>query len=469
MIIQIFKMEVITSTKGKKQLVYEGYVFVFQKKLASGTDSYECQRRRNYGCNARIKVLDDTIVDAINDHVHAPAMNHVEALRLRHGIKRKAIESQETPQQIISSAMVDISDGAASIIPPMRTIRRCIRRYRQSVGIPHPIPLGSSEMDIPEGLKLTTHGEQFLLFDSGKGSSSRMLIYSTQTNLDLLHRSELWFADGTFKTVPEIFYQLYTIHAFSNGRVFPCVYALLSDKKEETYNSFFLQLNSLKTGLNPVHFSVDFEQAAINAIRVSFPLTKINGCFFHFSQNVYRKIQSQGLQHQYMADYTFSQNVKMLVALAFMPLGDVINAFETLVAEMPEQLDPIIDYFENNYIGVVHRRGRRPPRFPLQLWNVKDRIEEEIPRTNNHVEAYHRHLQAAILAFHPNIWTFLQVLKKEEALRRVEMIQMEAGEVPPPQKLRYRECNIRIKTIVKDYTNRNILSYLRGIAHNLSF
>ena len=85
------------------------------------------------------------------------------------------------------------------------------------------------------------------------------------------------------------------------------------------------------------------------------------------------------------------------------------------------------------------------------------------------MEAYHRHLQAAILAFHPNIWTFLQVLKKEEALRRVEMIQMEAGEVPPPQKLRYRECNIRIKTIVKDYTNRNILRFLRGIAHNLSF
>ena len=147
-------------------------------------------------------------------------------------------------QQIVSSAVVNIGDGAASIIAPIRTIRRCIRRYRQNLGVPHPIPLVSSEMDIPEEFKLTTHGEQFLLFDNGKCSSSRMLIFSTSTNLDLLHRSELWFADGTFKTVPEIFYQLYTIHAFSNGRVFPCVYALLSDKKEETYNTFFLQLNT---------------------------------------------------------------------------------------------------------------------------------------------------------------------------------------------------------------------------------
>ena len=108
-------MEVLTSTKGKKQLAYEGYIYVFQKKLASGTDTYECQRRRNYGCKARIKVLDDKIVDAINAHVHAPAMNNVEVQKVRHGINRKAIESQETPQQIVSSAVVNISDGAASI------------------------------------------------------------------------------------------------------------------------------------------------------------------------------------------------------------------------------------------------------------------------------------------------------------------------------------------------------------------
>ena len=145
-------------------------------------------------------------------------------------------------------------------------------------------------MDIPEEFKSTTHGEQFLLFDNGNGSSSRMLIFSTSTNLDLLSRSKLWLADGTFKTVPQIFYQLYTIHAFSNGREFPCVYALLSDKKEVTYNSFFLQLKTLKIDLNPSHISVDFEQAAINAFRANFPVTTIDGCFFHFSQNIYRKI-----------------------------------------------------------------------------------------------------------------------------------------------------------------------------------
>ena len=147
-----------------------------------------------------------------------------------------------------------------------------------------------------------------------------------------------------------------------------------------------------------------------------------------------------------MADETFSNIVKILAALAFVPLNDIINAFDMVVAQKPE-LDPIINYFEKNYIGAMHRRGRRPPRFPLELWNVNNRVEEETPETSIHLEAYHRLLQAAILSFHPNIWTFLKVLKKEEALKRLEMIQMEAGEAPPPQKIRYRESNNRIMPI----------------------
>ena len=90
----------------------------------------------------------------------------------------------------------------------------------------------------------------------------------------------------------------------------------------------------------------------------------------------------------------------------------------------------------------MHRRERLPPRFPLELWNVNNRVEEEIPKTNNHVEAYHRHLQTAILSFHPNIWTSLKVLKREEALKKLEMIQMEAGQASPPQELRYVTVNL---------------------------
>ena len=41
---------------------------------------------------------------------------------------------------------------------------------------------------------------------------------------------------------------------------------------------------------------VDFELAVLNAITTSFPDSSKKGCFFHFSQAIFKKIQSLGLQ-----------------------------------------------------------------------------------------------------------------------------------------------------------------------------
>ena len=126
------------------------------------------------------------------------------------------------------------------------------------------------------------------------------------------------------------------------------MYALLSGKKEVTYNTFFLQLKPLKIGFNPSHISVDFEQATINAFRANFSVTTIDGCFFLTFLRIFIKRYSQKdcNTNIRIADETFSNNVKMLAALAFVPLNDVINAFDAVVAQMPEQLDPITDYFK---------------------------------------------------------------------------------------------------------------------------
>ena len=67
-------------------------------------------------------------------------------------------------------------------------------------------------MEIPEEYTVTHTDEPFLLYDSGIDSPARILIFSTETNLKALTTTGHWFADGTFKTAPELFYQIYTIH-----------------------------------------------------------------------------------------------------------------------------------------------------------------------------------------------------------------------------------------------------------------
>ncbi|KAB0803825.1 hypothetical protein PPYR_00795, partial [Photinus pyralis] len=48
-------------------------------------------------------------------------------------------------------------------------------------------------------------------------------------------------------------------------------YALLPNKTESTYTRLFENLKRLKPGLQPTSVLVDFERAAINAVRGKFP------------------------------------------------------------------------------------------------------------------------------------------------------------------------------------------------------
>ena len=91
-------------------------------------------------------------------------------------------------------------------------------------------------------------------------------------------------------------------------------------------------------------------------------------CFFHLTQNIHRRIQNAGLQARYENDAPFALQCRMISAIAFVPPADVPDAFEALSEEVVPELTPILDYFEDNYIGRPDRRGiRRAPLFGIDL------------------------------------------------------------------------------------------------------
>ena len=59
---------------------------------------------------------------------------------------------------------------------------------------------------------------------------------------------------------------------------------------------------------------IDFELAAMKAFTEEFPTCKVNGCLFHLSQNISKKIQEKGLMTRYRADEEFSLQVRMLMS-----------------------------------------------------------------------------------------------------------------------------------------------------------
>nr|CAD7441392.1 unnamed protein product [Timema bartmani] len=83
----------------------------------------------------------------------------------------------------------------------------------------------------------------------------------------LLGRSKHWYADSTFKTVPPVFGQLYTIHEFEANNSIPLVYTILADKRQRTYSRLLRKVNELEPASSPRTFMTDFEMSMINAVK----------------------------------------------------------------------------------------------------------------------------------------------------------------------------------------------------------
>ena len=93
----------------------------------------------------------------------------------------------------------------------------------------------------------------------------------------------------------------------------------------------------------------------------------------------------------------------MISALAFCPKNKVTAAFETLSEIILEKAIPIMDYFEDTYIGKPHTRCRRSPIFDIDIWNMYSRVLDDFPKSNNSVEGWHHSFQSSLTCDHPNI------------------------------------------------------------------
>jgi len=112
------------------------------------------------------------------------------------------------------------------------TLKRTIQLVRQKEKAAPANP-SNFESIIPNQYRYNSNGELFLKFDNGP-TESRILIFTTQQNLDFMSECDNWFCDGTFSVTPPIFTQLYTIHGVYYSNVIPSVYILLlPDKKEK--------------------------------------------------------------------------------------------------------------------------------------------------------------------------------------------------------------------------------------------
>ncbi|CAF1192190.1 unnamed protein product [Adineta ricciae] len=329
---------------------------------------------------------------------------------------------------------------AAGRLPQTESLLRTIRRQRQA----EPTTPGNR---LPDQLKQTDRGENFVLHED-----KDLIIFTTNSNLSVLKTCKHWFADGTFSVSPEDFYQMFTLHGLFKSQVIRLVYGLLIGKKTSDYDQFFQRIME-EDDFNPDSILTDFESATIKSVKSLFPNVLHKGCLFHFGQYIWRNIQSHGLQNKYQADKSFYLNVKKLIALAFVPILDVVKAFKLIVDDFDDDADQFLNYFEKTWIGERKRRGagRKNPQFPIELWNIHDRITSNLPRSNNSIEGWHNAFAKRVSTAHPTITKLADKIRHE----------------PKPKKAVYRKLDERITRLVGDYNSIDLGGHSKDLAANM--
>jgi len=101
----------------------------------------------------------------------------------------------------------------------------------------------------------------------------------------------------------------------------------------------------------------------------------MKGCAFHWSQAIWRRVQTEGLTEAYRRRGAIFRYVRSLMALQFLPAGHVKGAFENLQRRASTQATAAL-------VGYVGRQWVDGASFTPADWSV---FRQEV-RTNNDLE-----------------------------------------------------------------------------------
>ena len=216
--------------------------------------------------------------------------------------------------------------------------------------------------------------------------------------------------------------QIHTIveshHIDRRSKSFPCVWILLKNKKQETYiatikllkqiiqqqqlhlfNDHFRKHKNFQAAIKhynskitkssnthsqcwlPDNICTDFERGLINAYSQEFrTVSVIQGCFFHFTQAIIKKIGTLKLRAQFKNNSDFKSMILLLFACAYLPVNQIPTEVDNILLQLPvvtahnKQLATLafIRYFRRTWLK----------RYPPELWCAYGRRD----RTNNLLE-----------------------------------------------------------------------------------
>ncbi|XP_068245282.1 uncharacterized protein [Palaemon carinicauda] len=121
-------MEKLRSTKGKVNLLHQGYVYRLDRVLKSGRESWRCVIGT---CKGRIYVCGDECTCA-SDHNHVPDPAKSAASLSIMRLRERAATSNDPPRRIIQETQLNLQPEAVALLPKYHSLQRTVQRKRNA-------------------------------------------------------------------------------------------------------------------------------------------------------------------------------------------------------------------------------------------------------------------------------------------------------------------------------------------------
>lgn len=289
---------IVPTNKGKKKLCVDGFFYYLENVSKKQSFNWVCADKTKFKYKSRIITTvimeQHSIAKTTSEHSHEPSAADQDVFQANKKVKRLARKSCMSSTQIIQRSIIETPSCSRNYLPTIEAQKAKIKRVRKN--IPRfKEPERIQDIDIPINLYVL-EGELFVLSEKQVGNDL-IIILGTKSSLNLLCQSDCWIMDGTFDVVPTIMRQLFSIHGRVESHIIPLVFCLMSKKTLALYKEFFEELKKIalqySLNLQPNRIICDFEKAIISSVKLCFPEANLRGCFFHFGQILWRKVQKE--------------------------------------------------------------------------------------------------------------------------------------------------------------------------------
>lgn len=315
----------------------------------------------------------------------------------------EAATGREPAPRVYNRALITLKNqglhlASTSIVPEFCEMKSRIYRRRNKLAQVKKINAKTvEEVEVPSTFS------DFLLADY-RHKKMRIIVFCSSDAREIMKKIKHLFMDGTFKSCPRPFQQLFTIHGdigsdTNNTNVIPLVYAFMTHRTKTAYSLLFNLIASQIPEWRPAKVTIDFEEGTMKAL-TKFNVT-VKGCYYHYVNSLWRKAKILGLSK----DKHKRRIISLCTNLALLPENEIVSGWGYIQNEMMENCESMMkfkDYFDNYWMkGDYHT-----------IWSVYG----ERHRTNNAVEGWHHKINNLVTKGHVNLLQILHILRDDSLL-----------------------------------------------------